>query len=183
MSRQKSSQRSRPVSRDVSRKGPPAPVARQARFEEPAPRRAWRPLALGAICLAGIGVSIYLLIVHYEPRALICGQAGVVDCQQVLTSPSSVIFHIPVPYFGLVYFVAMGAICLPFACCNMDEVARNLREGAQGQGWQRAEAAGTPPPEMLGKFLAFYGSVGKSLDRRVYETVYIRISAMNGCNY
>jgi uncharacterized peroxidase-related enzyme len=38
-------------------------------------------------------------------------------------------------------------------------------------------------PEMLGKFLAFYGSVGKSLDRRVYETVYIRISAINGCQY
>ncbi len=38
-------------------------------------------------------------------------------------------------------------------------------------------------PEMLGKFLAFYGSVGRSLDRRVYETVYIRVSAMNGCNY
>jgi len=38
-------------------------------------------------------------------------------------------------------------------------------------------------PEMLGTFLAFYGSVGKSLDRRVYETVYIRISALNGCDY
>ena len=38
-------------------------------------------------------------------------------------------------------------------------------------------------PEMLGKFLAFYGSVGKSLDRRVYEAVYIRVSAINGCQY
>jgi len=38
-------------------------------------------------------------------------------------------------------------------------------------------------PELLKNFLAFYGSVGRSLDRRVYETVYIRVSAMNGCNY
>jgi len=38
-------------------------------------------------------------------------------------------------------------------------------------------------PELLKNFLAFYGSVGRSLDRRVYESVYIRVSAMNGCKY
>jgi uncharacterized membrane protein len=73
----------------------------------------WRPLALCAICLAGIGISIYLLIVHYEPQALICHSGGVVNCEAVLTSPSSVIFGVPVPYFGLAYFVGMGVICLP----------------------------------------------------------------------
>ena len=77
--------------------------------------RLWRPLVLGAICLAGIGISIYLLIVHYEPGALICNTGGVVNCSKVLTSSSSVIFGIPVPYFGLAFFVAMGASCLPAA--------------------------------------------------------------------
>ncbi len=38
-------------------------------------------------------------------------------------------------------------------------------------------------PEMLKTFLAFYGSVGRSLDRRVYESVYIRVSAINQCHY
>jgi alkylhydroperoxidase family enzyme len=38
-------------------------------------------------------------------------------------------------------------------------------------------------PEVLKNFLAFYGSVGRSLPRRVYEMVYIRVSALNGCHY
>lgn len=38
-------------------------------------------------------------------------------------------------------------------------------------------------PEMLKHFLAFYGSVGRSLDRRLYEMVYIRVSMINACHY
>ncbi len=38
-------------------------------------------------------------------------------------------------------------------------------------------------PEVLKNFLAFYGSVGRALPRRVYEMVYIRVSALNGCHY
>jgi len=38
-------------------------------------------------------------------------------------------------------------------------------------------------PEMLKNFLAFYASVGRSLDRKLYELVYIRVSMINGCNY
>src|SRR5947208_14935835 len=38
-------------------------------------------------------------------------------------------------------------------------------------------------PEMLKNFLGFYGSVGKSLDRKLYELIYIRISLINGCRY
>ena len=38
-------------------------------------------------------------------------------------------------------------------------------------------------PEMLKHFLAFYGSVGRALERRVYEMVYIRVSMINGCHY
>jgi len=77
--------------------------------------RPWRSLALEAICLAGIGISIYLLIVHYEPQALICTNSGAVDCSAVLKSPSSIIFGVPVPYFGLAFFVGMAMICLPAA--------------------------------------------------------------------
>ena len=38
-------------------------------------------------------------------------------------------------------------------------------------------------PEMLKAFLVFYGTVGRALPRRLYEMVYIRISALNGCHY
>jgi len=38
-------------------------------------------------------------------------------------------------------------------------------------------------PEMLKHFLPFYASVGRSLDRKLYELIYIRVSMINGCNY
>jgi uncharacterized peroxidase-related enzyme len=38
-------------------------------------------------------------------------------------------------------------------------------------------------PAMLGNFLGFYASVGRSLDRKVYEAVYLRVSLINGCHY
>jgi uncharacterized peroxidase-related enzyme len=36
---------------------------------------------------------------------------------------------------------------------------------------------------MLKNFLSFYGSVGRSLDRKLYELIYIRVSLINGCHY
>ena len=38
-------------------------------------------------------------------------------------------------------------------------------------------------PEMLKNFLGFYGSVGRSLERKLYELIYIRVSLINGCHY
>ncbi len=38
-------------------------------------------------------------------------------------------------------------------------------------------------PAMLGNFLGFYASVGRSLDRKMYEAVYLRVSLINGCHY
>src|ERR1700719_2698972 len=38
-------------------------------------------------------------------------------------------------------------------------------------------------PEMLKNFLSFYGSVGRSLDRKWYELIYLRVSFINGCRY
>jgi uncharacterized peroxidase-related enzyme len=36
---------------------------------------------------------------------------------------------------------------------------------------------------MLKSFLTFYASVGRSLDRKLYELVYLRVSMINGCRY
>ena len=38
-------------------------------------------------------------------------------------------------------------------------------------------------PDMLKNFLPFYSSVGRSLDRKLYELIYIRVSLINGCHY
>jgi uncharacterized peroxidase-related enzyme len=38
-------------------------------------------------------------------------------------------------------------------------------------------------PEMLKNFLPFYASVGRSLDRKLYELIYIRVSLINQCHY
>ena len=38
-------------------------------------------------------------------------------------------------------------------------------------------------PAMLGNFLGFYASVGRSLDRKLYEAVYLRVSLINRCHY
>lgn len=38
-------------------------------------------------------------------------------------------------------------------------------------------------PAMLSNFPAFYASVGRSLDRKLYEAVYLRVAIINGCRY
>jgi uncharacterized peroxidase-related enzyme len=37
--------------------------------------------------------------------------------------------------------------------------------------------------EMLKNFLSFYASVGRSLDRKLYELIYVSVSLINGCHY
>ena len=37
--------------------------------------------------------------------------------------------------------------------------------------------------EMLKNFFPFYASVGRSLDRKLYELIYIRVSLINECHY
>lgn len=38
-------------------------------------------------------------------------------------------------------------------------------------------------PEVLKSFPPFYASVGRSIDKKLYEEIYIRVSWLNGCNY
>ena len=38
-------------------------------------------------------------------------------------------------------------------------------------------------PAVLSNFPGFYASVGRSLDRKLYEAIYLRISLINGCHY
>jgi uncharacterized peroxidase-related enzyme len=46
-----------------------------------------------------------------------------------------------------------------------------------------AQKAIAQRPDMLKNFLGFYASVGRSLDRKLFELIYIRVSMINQCHY
>jgi uncharacterized peroxidase-related enzyme len=62
---------------------------------------------------------------------------------------------------------------------EVKEVYETLLRGKPGN----AQKVLAHRPEMLKNFLPFYSSVGRSLDRKLYEAIYIRVSAINGCRY
>jgi uncharacterized membrane protein len=96
---------------NIELQGPARQTTEQPLVESP--ERPWRSLTLMGIALAGIGVSVYVTILHYAHVAPVCSGSGFVQCQTVLTSPQSVFLGIPVPVYGLVFFVAMFVACIP----------------------------------------------------------------------
>ena len=65
------------------------------------------------------------------------------------------------------------------AASDVKEIYEKTLRGKPGN----AQKALAHRPEMLKNFLGFYGSVGKSLDRQLYELIYIGVSLINGCRY
>jgi len=92
---------------------PPAASAAQERYGAP-PWVQWTALGLS---LAGLGVSIYLTIIHFtSPKLLLCSANGAINCEKVLTSPESMVFGVfPVAVLGLAFYVFMVAINSPWA--------------------------------------------------------------------
>jgi uncharacterized membrane protein len=78
-------------------------------------RAGWRPPVTLTLCLVGLSLSAYTMWVHVHHALAACVDAGPVDCQAVLTSAQSIIFGVPLPAFGLLFFVGMGVLCLPMA--------------------------------------------------------------------
>jgi uncharacterized membrane protein len=71
---------------------------------------AWLRLAL---VLVGLGISAYLTAVHYHGAPLYCRTRGIVDCEQVVTSPESVVLGLPLALWGVVWFVLAGVLAWP----------------------------------------------------------------------
>ena len=67
------------------------------------------------VCIAGLGASVYLTIVHYNTALTISCPltSAAINCEKVTTSPQSYIFHVPVAVLGLAYFVPMLVLSLP----------------------------------------------------------------------
>jgi uncharacterized membrane protein len=74
-------------------------------------------LATLVLSLFGLGVSIYLTIAHFDTSvALLCSDKGFVNCAEVTTSPTSMVFGIfPVAVLGLAFYVFMTVINSPWA--------------------------------------------------------------------
>jgi uncharacterized peroxidase-related enzyme len=62
---------------------------------------------------------------------------------------------------------------------EVKEIYEKTLRGKSGN----AQKALAHRPEMLKNFLPFYVSVGRSLDRKLYEMIYLRVSFINGCHY
>jgi uncharacterized membrane protein len=68
-------------------------------------------LALGA-GLAGVGISIYLTIVHYSAIPLACPANAVINCEQVLSSRYAVIggSSVPTSAAGIIWFAVSAGL-------------------------------------------------------------------------
>ena len=62
---------------------------------------------------------------------------------------------------------------------DVKEIYETALRGKPGN----AQKALAHRPEMLKAFLGLYASVGRSLERKLYELIYIRVSMINECRY
>jgi len=74
------------------------------------------PLATFILSLYGFGASVYLTIAHYDTSVtLACSDKGLINCQEVTTSPESIVFGIfPVAVLGLAFYIFMVAVNSPW---------------------------------------------------------------------
>jgi uncharacterized membrane protein len=71
----------------------------------------WQLAALAA-SVAGLGISIYLTVVHYSSIPLACPSTGQVNCLEVLSSAYAVLWisFIPTSAAGIVWFAVSGLL-------------------------------------------------------------------------
>jgi len=73
----------------------------------------------------------------------------------------------------------ISLIGMESASAEVREIYEKTLRGKPGN----AQKALAHRPDMLKNFLPFYASVGRSLDRKLYEMIYLRASMINGCRY
>ncbi len=62
--------------------------------------------------LVGVGIAIYLTLVHYENAPLVCSDSGLINCARVLSSSYSVVpgTSVPITLPGLAWSVVSAAL-------------------------------------------------------------------------
>jgi uncharacterized membrane protein len=78
-------------------------------------------IALGALSLAGVGVTVYLLWARWSSAELLCSTSG---CETVQNSSYSDVLGVPVALVGLVGYVLLGLTAL-----RVDPLARAAGAG------------------------------------------------------
>jgi uncharacterized membrane protein len=85
-------------------------------------------LAGSALSMLGIALGTYLTVAHYTTASVLaCAGTGVINCTKVTTSSYSVLFGVPVALGGLLYFVAMLPLQLPWAWRSPSAAVRRAR--------------------------------------------------------
>ena len=70
------------------------------------PSLRWQPIATLLLGVAGLGVSVYLTIAHFDTHvALACPKSQTFNCETVTTSAQSHIVGIPVAMLGLLSLI------------------------------------------------------------------------------
>jgi uncharacterized membrane protein len=91
-----------------------------------APR--WIVVASLVICVLGLLDAAYLTFEHFtSSTTLACSGHGAINCLKVTTSSYSKVLGIPVALLGLLFFVAMTALCLPQVWRSRQVNLRRLR--------------------------------------------------------
>src|SRR5215472_11479543 len=97
--------------------GQPRVAAVAAAAVEPsvAAAPAWFQWTTWGLSLAGLGVSIYLTIAHFNTSVtLACPATSTVNCEKVTTSPQSYAFGIPVAVLGLAFYLFLAVVNSPW---------------------------------------------------------------------
>ena len=69
-----------------------------------------------ALSAAGLLIAAYLTLLHYDSAVpLVCSGGSLVNCEQVLTSASAVVFGVPVAVYGVAWF----AVALALAAASL----------------------------------------------------------------
>ncbi len=87
------------------------------------------------LAVLGVAVSAYLTVEHYSSSAtLACPDSGVVDCVKVTTSSYADLLGVPVALLGLLFFLAVAALCLPVAWASTHAWVHRARLAAVSGG-------------------------------------------------
>jgi len=75
-------------------------------------QRSGSQVVLLVLSLVGVGIAIYLTLVHYENAPLVCSDSGLINCARVLSSSYSVVpgTSVPITLPGLGWSVVSAAL-------------------------------------------------------------------------
>jgi uncharacterized membrane protein len=111
----------------ANRSRTPAPARPAVAPGRPATSR-WVVITSLVICGLGLLDAAYLTFEHYTASStLACSDSGTINCLKVTTSTYSKVLGIPVALLGLIFFVAMTALCLPTVWRMTQPAVRWLR--------------------------------------------------------